>query len=129
MKPRIDFECCDSAWVKAVGDDVLAAIRKAFDDDPKYKERFDSAPLKLPPSIVNCWLYLPEEEEAAFRVAMATLPERYTTEEFWSHLADYESCIARRGERRNYLLNFIMQPWELTEDYAYIYTGCDLLKL
>ncbi len=129
MKPRIAFECCDAVWVTPVGADELAAIQKAFADDPTYQEKFDKVPLRLPPDIVNCGLYLREEEEASFRACMANLPERYTMETFWEYLAAYKDCIARLGEPCNYLLNLLMRPWDFTTDWAYIYTGCELLKL
>ncbi len=126
MKPRIAFECVDSAWVAPVGAEVLAEIERAFAADPAFKEKFDRAPVKLLPGIVNCWLCLSDEEAVALRAALSTLPERYTMEELRLHLADYTS---RSGERCNYLLNLFMQPWDLTEDFAYIFTGCDLQEL
>ena len=47
MKPRIDFTYEDSRWLKPVSDDVLVEIEKYFDEHPDYKQKFDTAVVKL----------------------------------------------------------------------------------
>ena len=66
MKPRIDFSYEDITWVKPVSDDIRKEIEKCFQDNPKHKQKFDKAEIKLLPMITNCWLELPEEKENDF---------------------------------------------------------------
>ncbi len=36
MKPRIDFSCEDSRWLKPISNDVLIEIEKYFEEHPDY---------------------------------------------------------------------------------------------
>ena len=83
MKPRIDFTYEGSRWLKPVSDDVLVEIEKYFDEHPDYKQKFDTAVVKLRPSITNCWIDIPEEKEEDFRSTLKRLPDQYTMDEFW----------------------------------------------
>ena len=60
MKPRIDFSCEDSRWLNPVSDDVLVEIEKYFEEHPDYRRKFDTAEIKLPLTITNCWIDIPE---------------------------------------------------------------------
>ena len=103
MKPRIDFSCEDSCWLKPVPDNILIEIEKYFEAHPDYKHKFDTAEIKLPRTITNCWIDLPEEKEEDFRAVLQKLPAQYTMEQFWEAAKDYKKYVSNPPTK--YLLN------------------------
>ena len=86
MKPRIYFSCEDSRWLKPVSNDILTEIEKYFEEHPDYKRKFDTAEIKLPLTITNCWIDLPEEKEDEFR---ATLDFKYPVAKEFDKVYEY----------------------------------------
>ncbi len=127
MKPKIDFDYADSFWLKPVGDEVQFSIEQYFADNPSFKEKYENAILKLNPSIMNCWMNLPEKEEEQFREAMRSLPKSYTMEEFWHKFKKYKKYISTPPT--TYLINFFAYPWDINENGDIVYIGCVLEKL
>ncbi len=126
MKPRIDFECVDSAWVRPVSAEVLCEIEKFFEENPDYKVKFDNAPPKFRPTVTNCWLDLPSEDEEKFREMMSSLPAEFTMDEFWRIFKKYKKYISKPHTR--YLLNFLTHDWMLDKKCNRIYFACELVK-
>ncbi len=128
MKPRIDFSCEDSRWLKPVSNEVLAKIEKYFEEHPEYKEKFDTAVVKLKPMITNCWIDLPEDKEDDFRSTLKKLPNQYTMDEFWKVAKHYKKYVSKPPTR--YLLNLLMtHPWDIDKNANVIYSDWELVKL
>ncbi len=127
MKPKIDFVYEDSYWVKPVSEDILVQIKKYFEENPDYKEKFDNAEVKLRPTLLNFWLDLPEEKEMFLRETLRKLPERYTTEEFWRVAKAYKKYISKPPTK--YLLNIFTLPWDLDKKADFICFDWELKKL
>ena len=70
MKPRIDFSYEDSRWINPVSHDTLLEIEKYFGEHPDYKQKFDTAEVKLPLSVTNIWIDLPKEKEDEFKTTL-----------------------------------------------------------
>ena len=126
MKPRIDFTYEDSRWLKPVSDDVLVEIEKYFDEHPDYKQKFDTAVVKLRPSITNCWIDIPEEKEEDFRSTLKRLPDQYTMDEFWKVAKRYKKYVSKPPT--GYLLNLSTYPWNLDKNANAIYFDWELIK-
>ena len=127
MKPRIDFSCEDFCWLKPVSDDVLVEIEKYFEEHPDYRRKFDTAEIKLPLTIANYWIDLPEEKEDEFRAVLEKLPAQYTMEEFWEVAKHYKKYISKPPAR--YLLSLSMtHPWDMDKNANLVYSGWKLTK-
>ena len=127
MKPRIDFSCEDSRWLIPVSDDVLVEIEKYFEEHPDYRRKFDTSEIKLPLTITNCWIDLPEEKEDEFRTALEKLPAQYTMDEFWKVAKHYKKYISKPPAR--YLLNLSMtHPWDIDKNANMLYSEWELIK-
>lgn len=126
MKPRIDFSYEDFTWVKPVSDDIRNEIEKCFQDNPKHKQKFDNAEIKLLPMITNCWLDLPEDKESDFRHMLEKLPNAYTIEDFWKIAKNYKKYVSK--PQTAYLLNFFTYPWNINKKGNFVYTACELIK-
>ena len=126
MKPRIVFTYEDSSWLKPVSAEVLAEIETYFSEHPEYKQKFDNAKVKLLPMITNIWMDLPEERESDFRDLLATLPEKYTIDEFFSIANAYKGYVSKPPTK--YLLNLLTCPWDLDAEANLLCSGWDLTK-
>ena len=126
MKPRIDFSYEDSAWLKPVSDEIRMEIETYFEENPKYKQKFDQAEVKLKPMILNFWMRLPEDQEKDFRRILANLPDTYTEDTFWNLAKDYKKYISKPPAE--YLLHLFAYPWDLDENANLICTACELKK-
>lgn len=126
MKPRIYFSYEDSSWLKPVSNDILKEIEIYFSEHPEYKQKFDNAEVKLLPTITNIWIDLPEESESDFRDLLATLPEKYTMDDFLSVANKYKAYISKPSTK--YLLNLFSYPWNLDEKANLLYSGWELTK-
>ena len=127
MKPRIDFSCEDSSWIKPVPNDIRIEIEKCFEENPKHKQKFDNAEIKLRPMITNCWLELPEEKENDFKTALQNLPPQYSMNEFWDVSKNYSQYVSKPPTK--YLLNLFTYPWNIDENANLIYFDWELKKL
>ena len=126
MKPRINFSCEDSQWIMPVSNDVLVWIKKYFEEHPDYKQKFDSAEIKLLPNITNVWIDLPEEDESDFRRLLATLPEKFTKDCFLNTINQYKNYITNPPTK--YLLNLMFFSWDVDNNADLLYSNWDLTK-
>ena len=126
MKPRIYFSYEDSAWIKPVPETILAEIEKYFTEHPDFKKKFDTAELKLLPSITNIWIDFPEEREADFIKLLETLPEKFTMDNLLSAIGKYKNGISKPPTK--YLLNLSAFPWDLDNDANVMFCDWDLTK-
>ncbi len=126
MKPRIYYDYEDSRWLKPVSKDMLDVINKYFDEHPDYKKRFDTAKVKLLPTVTNIWLDLPVEKEKEFREVLETLPSVYTMDEFWNIAREYKNFVSKPPA--SYLLNLSSYPWDLNDNFDMQYFSWDLIK-
>ena len=126
MKPRIDFSYEDAAWIRPVSNDILMEIQKYFAEHPEYKQKFDTAVIKLRPMITNCWFDLPEEQEAELRATLQKLPLQYTADEFWKVAKDYKKYVSKPPAK--YLLNLFTYPWDKDNKANSIYSYWELTK-
>ena len=126
MKPRIEFTFEDSAWVKPVDKDILIQINNYFKEHPEYREKFDTAIIKLPPMITNCWLSLPGEKEDEFRSALEKLPVQYSMDDFWSVAKVYKKYVS--NPPTTYLLNLFTYPWDIDKNADLLYFNWELSK-
>lgn len=126
MKPRIDFSYEDIAWVNLVSDDIRMEIEKCFQDNPKHKQKFDAAEVKLLPMITNCWLDLPEVQEAEFRATLQKLTDQYTMDKFWKVAKDNKKYVSNPPTK--YLLNLFTYPWDMDKKANLIYSNWELIK-
>ena len=56
-----------------------AACRNfTFEEHPDYKRKFDTAEIKLPLTITNCWIDLPEEKEDAKKFRKSFLASSFS---------------------------------------------------
>ena len=121
-----NFSYEDIAWVKPVSDDIRKEIEKCFQDNPKHKQKFDAAEIKLQPMITNCWLDLPEEQESEFIATIQKLPAQYTMDEFWKAAKDYKKYVSNPPTK--YLLNLLTYPWDMDKKANLIYSDWELTK-
>ena len=126
MKPKIDFTYDDAAYLKPVPDHVRAEIEAYFAEHPDYKQKFDTAEIKLRPSVLNCYLDLPEEKENDFRATLQSLPSKYTMEEFWKVAKAYKAFVSKPPT--SYLLNLSTYPWCVSEQGEPIFFNWELTK-
>jgi len=126
MKPRIDFEYVDSVWVSPLPKEVVADINRFFLEHPDYKEKFENAPIKIQPTITNCWLDLPTEKEEEFKELLLKMPQEFTIDDFWKRAKKYKKFISDPPSR--YLLNFMCYPWSLDRKANIIYHRAELIK-
>ena len=105
-----------------------AACRNfTFEEHPDYKRKFDTAEIKLPLTITNCWIDLPEEKEDEFRTALKKLPTQYTMDDFWKVAKQYKKYISKPPAR--YLLNLTMtHPWDKNKNANMVYSEWELIK-
>ncbi len=126
MKPRIDFDYNDAAWVKPVTDEVRKQIHSYFAQNPEYKEKFDNAPVKLPESVTNVWIDISDEDAEKLKDVLKTLPQNFTIDEFTKTAKDFVRYATKPPT--SYLLNILAYPWNLNENADLIYHGWELTK-
>ncbi|MBR6800474.1 MAG: hypothetical protein IKM61_01830 [Eubacteriaceae bacterium] len=126
MKPRIEFDVNDFAYLKPVTGEIIDMINEYFENDPKYKEKFDKAPVKIRPSITNVWLDIPDEDAEKLQEVLGTLPEKFTIDEIASVAEEYLRHATRPPAR--YIPNLLAYPWDLNEKFDMLYHGWELKK-
>ena len=128
MKPCNACEFADSQWCNPVSDDVAQAIEKAFNDNPKAKEKFDKAPNMPEPSIMNIWLSLTDEQVDTFSEFLKTLPNKFTLEEFKEMFAGYRQYIVDPS-KATHILNLFSYLWEIDDNFEPLHFGAELKRL
>ena len=128
MKPANACEFVDSQWCKAVSAETAAAIEAAFAENPRAKQKFDSAPDMPKPSVASTWMVLTEEQAAAFSALFAGLPERFTQAQFWAIASDFHSAITDPAGA-NHILYLFSYLWEIDEHCDPLHFGPELKKL
>ena len=128
MKPSNACEFVDSQWCNPVSADILQSIEVAFAENPKAKQKFDKAPNLPKPSVASGWLMLSDEQANSFSDLINKLPERFTSEQFWSLAADYRKFIVDSSQATHilYLFSYL---WEVSENFDPLHFGPELKKL
>ena len=57
LRPSNACDCVDAQWCKAVTTDTLEAIKAAFRENPKARQKFDLSPDMPTPAIASTWPY------------------------------------------------------------------------
>ena len=128
MKPANACEFVDGQWCKAVSAEVAAAIEAAFAENPKAKQKFDSAPDMPKPSVASTWMKLSEEEAAAFSALFSQMPSRFTQEQFWALASAYRRCVTDPSGA-SHILYLFSYLWEIDEHCDPLHFGPELKKL
>ena len=128
MKPANACEFVDSQWCKAVSAEVAAAIEAAFAENPRAKQKFDSAPDMPKPSVASTWMKLSDEEAAAFSDLLSLMPQRFTQVQFWALASDYRRCITDPSGA-SHILYLFSCLWEIDEHCDPLHFGPELKKL
>jgi hypothetical protein len=128
MKPSNACEFVDAQWCKPVSNDISHSIEATFAENPKVKEKFENAPNMPKPSVASAWLKLTDEQAELFLKFMQTLPERFTSKEFWSYSASYRQYIVDPSEATHilYLFSYL---WEIDDNFEPLHFGPELKKL
>ena len=128
MKPANACEFVDGQWCKAVSAETAAAIKAALAENPRAKQKFDSASDMPKPSVASTWMVLTEEQAAAFSALFAGLPERFTQAQFWAIASDFRSAITDPASA-NHILYLFSYLWEIDEHCDPLHFGPELKKL
>ena len=127
MKPSNACEFLDSKNCQLVSQDVVRAIEDAFAENPKAKEKFDNAPSMPNPSVYSVWMSLSDEQAASFTTLLSTLPERFTIDEFWKHLANYRQYVVK-PPHYTHILYLYSYLWEINESCEPLHFAPELKK-
>ena len=127
MKPRIDFSYEDFSWLKPVPKEISEEIEHYFEQNPKFKEKFERAEMRFAPMVTNCYLCLPEEKEMEFRAVLDNLPAVYTMDDFWKTAGAYKQYAVLPPA--GYLLNLSTYPWHVDQKANLLYFDWELIKL
>ena len=127
MKKNIRVEFTDSAWLKPASEETVCQINQLFQDDPKYKKKFDLFDNTPAPMITNQWVSLTDSEEADLIQKMRLLPPRFSIDQFYPITQISKSCFHKPPT--SHLLNFSGYPWDLTDCFDEIYFKADLIRL
>ena len=128
MKPANACEFVDGQWCKAVSAETAAAIEAAFAENPRAKQKFDSAPDMPKPSVASTWMKLSDEEAAAFSDLLSLMPQRFTQVQFWALASDYRRCITDPSGA-SHILYLFSCLWEIDEHCDPLHFGPELKKL
>lgn len=128
MKPANACEFVDGQWCKPVSAEVAAAIEAAFAENPKAKQKFDSAPDMPKPAVNSTWMTLSGEESTAFSALLARMPQRFTLEQFWSQTSDYRRCVTDPSGA-SHILYLYSYLWEIDEHFDPLHFGPELKQL
>ena len=127
MKPNIACECVNSYWCEKVSNEERILIENYFVENPDFKIKFNSRENIPNPTIVNCWLTIPEDKVDEFKELLKSLPPKYTEKEFRDMAKEYKSYVS--GPPSTHILNFSHYYWELDENYDMILFNAQLKEL
>ncbi len=127
MKKSLRVEYTDSAWLNPVSEETVCQINQLFQDDPKYKKRFDLFDNPPAPMITNQWISCTDSEEAELIQKIPFLPPQFSLDQF----CDITQIPKFRFHKppATHLLNFYGYPWNLTDRFDEIYFKVDLILL
>lgn len=128
MKPSNACDFVDSQWCKPVSDDITEAIEAEFRNNPKAKQKFDSAPDMPNPSVANLWLKLSDEQALSLSELLSALPERFTKNEFLGYVKGYKECTVDPSEATHivYIMSYL---WEINEAFEPLNFKAEIKKL
>ncbi len=127
MKKSLCVEFTDSAWLKPVSEETIYQINLFFQNDPKYKKRFELFDNIPAPMITNQWVSLSDAEEADLIQKKRLLPPHFTMDQFCTITQIPNNCF--HNPPTSHLLSFYGYPWELTDCFDETYFKVDLLRL
>ena len=125
MKWSNACECVDAYWCKPVSPDVLTDIQQAFEGEPAKAKKFEAATDEPRPGIQNCWIDLPEEQIPQLEEELAKLPACFTKAQLQTALGQVPRLTVGVPPS-NVLLNLLVQPYMLDENFDFIYCGYQL---
>lgn len=128
MKPSSACDFVDSQWCKPVSNDILQAIEAEFSNNPKAKQKFDSAPYMPNPSVTNLWLKLSDEQAQSLAELLSDLPEQFTKDEFSGYVKGYKEYISDPSEATHivYIMSYL---WEINDNFEPLNFKAELKKL
>lgn len=128
MKPSNACEFVDVQWCKPVSNDIVQSIEATFAENPKAKMKFQNAPNMPKPSVANAWMALTDEQAELFSKHIKNLPDRFTSEQFWSWSASYRQYIADPS-KATHILYLFSYLWEIDDNFEPLHFGPELKKL
>ena len=128
MKPYNACEITDSQWCNPVSEDIAQTIEKAFNDNPKAKEKFDKSPNLPTPSVMNIWLGLTDEQVDMLSETLNTLPNKFSLKEFKEIFASYRQHLADPS-KATHILNLFSYLWEIDDNFEPLHFGTELKKI
>ena len=128
MKPSDACEFVDVQWCKPVSNDIVQSIEAAFAENPKAKMKFENAPNMPKPSVANAWMALTDEQAELFSKHIKNLPDRFTSEQFWSWSASYRQYIVDPS-KATHILYLFSYLWEIDENFEPLHFSPELKKL
>ena len=128
MKPSNTCEFVDAQWCKAVSNDITHSTELAFSENPKAKAKFENAPSMPSPSVASAWMELTDEQADLFAEHIKKLPERFTSEQFWSLSASYRQYIVDPS-KATHILYLFSYLWEIDDNFEPLHFAPELKKL
>ena len=128
MKPSNACDFVDAQWCTPVSNDIAQSIEAAFSENPKAKMKFDNAPNMPKPSVANAWMSLTDEQAELFSKHIKNLPDRFTSEQFWSWSASYRQYIVDPS-KATHILYLCSYLWEIDENFEPLHFCQELKKL
>jgi len=127
MKPGNACEFVDARWCTPVPEEVRLAIETAFLENPRARQKFDSAPDKPRPAVSSICLKLTDGQAETYAARLATLPDRFTEAQLNAHLEGIESVLAAPGVATHvlYLFSYL---WEISNAYEPLHFGPELRR-
>lgn len=127
MKPGNACEFVDAQWCAPVSQDVVESIEAAFSENPKARQKFDRAPNMPKPSVSSVWLALSDEQAESFSEHLRSLPERFTSEQFWELCESYRQFVADPA-KATHILYLFSYLWEINDDFDPLLFGPEIKK-
>ena len=128
MKPSNACDFVDAQWCKPVATDIVHSIEATFAENPKVKAKFEDAPNMPNPSVASAWMELTDEQADLFAEHIKNLPERFTSEQFWSLSASYRQYIVDPS-KATHILYLFSYLWEIDDNFEPLHFGPELKKL
>ena len=128
MKPSNACEFVDAQWCKHVSTEIIDSIELSFAENPKAKAKFENAPSIPNPAVASVWMALTDEQAELFSEHIKNVPERFTSEEFWSHSSNYCKYIVDPS-KATHILHLFSYVWEINDKYEPLNFGPVLKKL
>lgn len=128
MKPSNACDFVDAQVCRLVSDDIAKSIQTAFAENPKAKQKFDSASNMPNPSLENSWLKLTEEQAETFAVLIDGINKKFSSKQFWSEFADWKKYVVDPS-KATHILHLYSYLWEIDDNFEPLHFGAELAKL